>query len=494
MKKTIALTVIIVILAAGYFIFSNAKGKPKKNNKNPGVVQSIAVLPFLNMSNDPGQEYFSDGLTDDILNSIAHLKGLKVSSRTSSFKFKGKNISIKDIGKQLGVNAVLEGSVQREEDRVRITVQLINVEDEFHFWSEQYDEKLDNIFALQNKIADAIADKLEIESLDKRLTAKKTIINKEAYDLYLKGRYSWNLRTPPELRKGIDLFQQAIKLDPSYAAAYSGIADCYTALGYGSFLAPKEAFPKALEAATKALQLDSTLAEPHASLGYYRFYFDWDWAAAEQEFRAAISLNPNYEIGYDWYGYYLTAMKRYEEAGTILKKAAELDPLSVPINTDIGFSLFYSGDNDAAIEKLNVSLAMNPNFGLAHLWLGRVYQEKKMFKESIAEYKRGLQITMQWPVAFAALGNVYGLSGDKKEAKNILDTLNLLSAKRFVTSYGVALVYAALNEKDQAFQWLNKAYDERSHWLVWLRSDPRWNNIRSDKRFAALVNNVGLPE
>ena len=420
---------IIAILVAGYFILSNAKGKPKTNNKKPGVIQSIAVLPFLNMSNDPGQEYFSDGLTDDILNSIAHLKGLKVCSRTSSFKFRGKNISIKDIGKQLGVHAVLEGSVQREEDRVRITVQLINVEDEFHFWSEQYDEKLDNIFSLQNKIADAIADKLEIESPDKRLTAKKPIINKDAYDLYLKGRYSWNLRTPPELRKGIDLFQQAIKLDPSYAAAYSGIADCYTALGYGSFLAPKEAFPKALEAATKALQLDSTLAEPHASLGYYRFYFDWDWAAAEQEFRAAISLNPNYEIGYDWYGYYLTAMKRYEEAGTILKKAVELDPLSAPINTDLGFSLFYSGDNDAAIEKLNVSLAMNPNFGLAHLWLGRVYQEKKMFKQSIAEYKRALQITKQWPVAFAALGNVYGLSGDKKEAKNILDTLNLLSAK-----------------------------------------------------------------
>jgi tetratricopeptide (TPR) repeat protein len=329
---------------------------------------------------------------------------------------------------------------------------------------------------------------------DKRPTAKKTIINKDAYDLYLKGRYSWNLRAPPELKKGIDLFQQAIKLDPSYAAAYSGIADCYTALGYGSFLAPKEAFPKALEAATKALQLDSTLAEPHASLGYYRFYFDWDWAVAEQEFRAAISLNPNYEIAYDWYGVYLTAMKRYEEARTILKKAAELDPLSVPINTDIGFSLFYSGDNDAAIEKLNVSLAMNPNFGLAHLWLGRVYQEKKMFNQSIAEYKRVLQIAMQWPVAFAALGNVYGLSGDKKGAKNILDTLNLLSAKRFVTSYGVALVYAALNEKDQAFQWLNKAYDERSHWLVWLRSDPRWINIRSDKRFAALVNNVGLPQ
>jgi adenylate cyclase len=494
MKKNIVIVIAAGVLIAGYFVLSNHREKATKNNNRIKEDQSIAVLPFDNMNGSPDQAYFSDGLTEGILNSIAHLKGLKVCARTSSFKFRGKKIAIKDIGKQLGVSTVLEGSVQRQNDRVRITVQLINVEDEFHFWSEQYDEKIDDIFALQDKIAVAIADKLEITLHDQKPAAKKTIINKDAYDLYLKGRYSWNLRTPPELKKGIDLFQQAIKIDPSYAVAYSGIADCYTALGYGSFLAPKEAFPKALEAATKALQLDSTLAEPHASLGYYRFYFDWDWAVAEQEFRAAISLNPNYEIAYDWYGVYLTAMKRYEEARTILKKAAELDPLSVPINTDIGFSLFYSGDNDAAIEKLNVSLAMNPNFGLAHLWLGRVYQEKKMFNQSIAEYKRVLQIAMQWPVAFAALGNVYGLSGDKKGAKNILDTLNLLSAKRFVTSYGVALVYAALNEKDQAFQWLNKAYDERSHWLVWLRSDPRWINIRSDKRFAALVNNVGLPE
>ena len=492
-KKPIALFALIAILVAGYFILSNAKGKPKKNNKKPRVVQSIAVLPFLNMSGSPDQEYFSDGLTEGILNSIARLKGLKVCSRTSSFKFKGKNIAIKDIGNQLGVNTVLEGSVQHQNDRIRITVQLINVEDEFHFWSEQYDEKIDDIFALQDKIAAAIADKLEITLLDEKPAAKKPPINKDAYDLYLKGRYSWNLRTPPELKKGIDFFQQAIRLDPAYAAAYAGIADCYNLVGYLSLVAPKEAFPKALEAATKALQLDPTLAEPHASLGYYRFYFDWDWAAAEQEFRTAIALNQNYELAYDWYGYYLTAMKRYEEAGVILRKAAELDPLSVPIKTDIGFGLYYTGAYDSAIATLRKSLAMNPSFGLAHIWLGRCYQDKKMFEQAIAEYKASLQSSPQWPVAYAALGNVYGLSGDKIGARSILDTLNSLASTRFVTSYGVALVYDGLNEKDEAFLWLKKAYEERSHWLVWLRTDPRWSPIKSDKRFSEMISSIGLP-
>lgn len=491
MKKIIASLIVIAAVVVGYFILSNRKGGMRKNEK---VDQSIAVLPFVNMTNDSGQEYFSDGLADDILNSLAHLKNLKVSARTSSFKFRGKDVDIKEVGKKLGVRTILEGSFQRQGDSVRVTAQLINVEDEFHFWSEQYDGSMDNIFALQNKIADAIAEKLQITLLDnKQQTLAKKAIPQKAYELYLKGRSSWNLRTPPDLKKGIEFFQQAIGLDSLYAAAYSGLADCYTALGYGSFLAPKETFPKAHEAALKALELDSTLAEPHASLGFYKFYYDWDWAAAEQEFRIGIALNPNYELGYDWYGYYLTAMKRYDEATTIFNKAAELDPLSVPISTDMGFSSYYSGNYDLAFKKLQASLQMNPNYPLAHIWLGRSYQAKKMYPEAIAEYKKALKVTADWPVALAQIGNVYGVSGNKAEAKKILDTLTSLSSKKFVTSYGMALVYVGLGENDQAFQWLNNAYNERSHWLVWLKSDPRWIPIRSDKRFASLVNNIGLP-
>jgi TolB-like protein len=274
MKKIIiASLIVIILLIVGYFILPDLKAGLKKNDDKVRVDQSIAVLPFENRSNEPDREYFSDGFAEGILNALARLKGLKVCARTSSFKFRGKNIDLKKIGKDLAVGTILQGSVLREGDRVRIRAQLINVEDNLHLWSEQYDENIDDLYALQDKIASAIAKKLEITILEdeRHVTGKKPLPIKEAYELYLRGRASWNLRTPPELKQGIDFFQQAIKIDPTYAVAYSGIADCYTALGYGSLLAPKEAFPKAFQAATKALELDSTLSEPHASLGFYRF-------------------------------------------------------------------------------------------------------------------------------------------------------------------------------------------------------------------------------
>ena len=486
---------LIVIALLCYFIFPGLRDALKKKNDYIKNDPSIAVLPFVNLNNDPEQQYFSDGLTEEILNALAQLKGLKVCARTSSFQFTGKNVNIKEVGRKLRVHTVLEGSLQLQGNRIKITVQLINADDGVHFWSEQYDENMDNIFTLQNKISVAVAEKLQINSLesDRQAITKKLAPSTEAYELYLKGRSFWNLRTPPNLKKGIDFFWQAIALNPSYAGAYSGIADCYTALGYGSFMAPKEAFPKALEAATKALKLDSTLAEPHASLGYYKFYYGWDWAAAEQEFRMAISLNPNYEYGYDCYGYYLTAMKRYDEAMIILKKADELDPLSVPIGTDMGFSFYYSGIYDPAIKELRASLQKNPKFTLAHLWLGRAYQVKKMYPEAITEYKKALLVAVNWPVALAALGHVYGVSGEKANAQKILDTLTALSSKRFVTSYGVALVHEGLGETDQVFLWLDKAVEERSNWLVWLKTDPRWDKVHSDKRFTEVVNKVALP-
>lgn len=495
-KNIIILFIVAALLVTSYFLLLNPKAVWRKDNVNAVTDQSIAVLPFENMSNDTSQQYFSDGLAEGVRNSLAHVNGLKVCASSSSFQFRRKDVDIKEAGRKLGVHTILKASVQHQGDSVRVTAQLINVEDGFQLWLEQYDENMENVFSLQDKIANAIAEKLKMGLLEneQQSLAKKLIPNKEAYDLYLKGRSSWNLRTPPDLRKGIDFFQQAIALEPSYAAAYSGIADCYTALGYGSFMAPKEAFPKALEAATKALELDSTLAEPHASLAYYRFYYDWDWAAAEQEFRTAISLNPNYVFGYDWYGVYLTAMKRYDEARIILKKASELDPLSAQISTDMGFSIYYSGDYDKAIKELQATIKINPRFGLAHLWLGRAYQQKKMYTEAVAEYENTLAAISNWPVALAAIGNVYGVSGKKEEAQRILDTLSSLSSGRFVTSYGVALIHSAMGENDQTFLWLDKAFQERSNWLVWLETDPRWNSIRSDKRFAELVKKVGLPE
>jgi adenylate cyclase len=493
-KKIIVLSGLAVTsLVACYFLYPKIIVPLRPKEKI--AVASIAVLPFVNMSNDPNQDYLSDGLTDGILNSLAHIEGLKVSARNSSFRFKGLNVDIKEVGKKLDVGTVLEGSVQIDGDRIRITAQLINVEDEFHFWSEQYDEKMDNVFAIQDKIATAIAEKLELTLLareyDKNI--KKPKVTK-AFDLYLKGRAHWNVRTPSDLKKGIELFEQAIAIDSSYAAAYSGLADCYNALGYGSHLSPKQTFRKAKVAAMKAWQLDSTLAEPHASLGFFNFYYGWDWEAAEQEFRTSIALNPNYALAYNWYAYYLTAMQRYDEAIAILKKAIELDPLSEPIHSDIGFSIYYSGNYEQAVEKLQACVRTNPRFGPAHLWLGRSYQEQGNYVQAIYEYKAALDLNNDWPVALAALGHVYGVSGDKKNAHHILNTLRRLSAKKFVTAYGMALVYAGLDEKEQAFNWLNKAYEERSNWLVWLKTDPRFNSLRSEGKFAEMVNKVGLPQ
>ena len=496
LKPGLVIAFLIVLAITGYFIFSKLRAGIKEKKEPVNIDQSIAVLPFLNISKDSSQDYFSDGLTDGIQNSLAHLKGLKVCARTSSFQFKNKNVDIKEVGKKLGVRNILEGGVQIEGDRVIITTNLVNVDNSLTLWSGKYDENMDNIFALQDKIINSIGEKLEITLLhnEDQTMAKKPTKSIEAYELYLKGRSSLNKRTPPELKKGIDFFTKAIAIDTSYAAAYAGIADCYNALGYGSYVAPKDAFPKAFGAATRAVKLDSTLAEPHASLGFYNFYYQWDWQLAEQEFRTAIALNPNYELAYDWYGYYLTAMERFSEAEVIFEKAAGLDPLSAPVYNDMGFSFYYGHNYDSAIKKLQLSLQLNSKYPLAHIWLGRCYQAKKMYPQAIAEFKTILANAPHWSVAMAQIGNVYGVSGDKINSQKVLDTMLLLSKKQFVTAYGVALVYAGLNEKDNVFTWLNKAYEERSNWMVWVKSDPRWIPFQSDKRYAELVNRVGLPQ
>jgi TolB-like protein/Tfp pilus assembly protein PilF len=491
--RRFVVSLVIVVLIAGYFLFPKFKGDLQNNS--PGILdKSIAVLPFENMSKDTDQQYFNDGLTEGILNALAHLKDFRVPAEASSFQFRGNKVDLHLVGKKLGVHMVLRGSVQRQRDTVRITVQLIDTENGFNIWSQQYTEREDDIFAVQDKIANSVAEKLEVTFLGNahQINLKKPTQNKEAYELYLKGRFFWNLGSPPDLKKGISFFQQAIALDPIFAAAYSGLADCYTSLGYG-FLAPKDAIPKAKKAAAKALELDSTLAEPHASVGFLTFYYDWNWAGAEKEFRTAIALNPNYALGYDWYGYYLTMMGKYDEARAILKKAKDLDPLSVKICTDMGFNFYYSGNFDQAIKELKACIEMNSKFAGAHAWLGRTYQAKKMYPEAIAEWRESLNSIPNWTVALAGIGNIYGEEGKKAEALKMLDTLNSLSTKQFVTSYGIALVYTGVGDKDKTFEWLNNAYEERSNWLVWLKHDPRWKSIRSDKRYADLIRKVGLP-
>jgi DNA-binding winged helix-turn-helix (wHTH) protein len=314
----------------------------------------------------------------------------------------------------------------------------------------------------------------------------------EAYQLYIKGRYQWNQRSEAGLTKATEYFAQAIETDPAYARAYSGLADSYTTLGYLSHLAPRDVFPKANEAATRALQLDATLTEPHTSLGYVRLYFDWDWTAAETEFRRAITLNPSYTTAQHWYAVYLTAMGRFEQALAAIGRAQALDPTSLIVNTDLGFVLYYSRQYEAAIRQLQMVIEMSPEFPLAHFWLGRAYQESRLYEDAIAEFRRTEAVLHGWPVVKAATGYVQAVSGRTGEALAILGELKRLATERYVTPYGVALVHAALGEKDQALNWLDRALEDRSHWLVWLKLDPRLDTLRSDPRFKRLLLGVGL--
>lgn len=478
----------LVAMVAGAAIYYWFPREPAARDK------SIAVLPFTNMSSDPELEYFCDGIVEDILDKLTKVSDLKLPARTSVLKYKGTKKDISEIGKELGVLTIVEGSVRKFGKSYRIVIQLIDVNTGFHIGeSKTYDYDGDDIRNISDEVSrqTAIALSVSLEELETG-HSKKISLDPNAYKLYLKGRFFWNLRGR-YLPKAINAFRDAISIDPSYAAAYSGLADCYTALGYASAISPDEAFPKARTAAEKALELDPNLSDPHASLGYIKFYFDWDWNGAEEEFRKAISLNPKYAIAYQWYGWYLTSRQRFAEAERIMEKAEDLDSLSAPIYTDMAFSLYYGGNLDRALKQLQSSLSLNDTLALTHVIMGRVYQDKKMYKESINEYQKSLLYAKDWPVSIAGLGNVYGFWGKSAEAKKMLDRLEELSAQgKFVTPYGVALIYCSLGNKDKTFEWLNKAYEGRSHWLVWLKLDPRWSTIRSEKRFTDLVNKIGL--
>jgi TolB-like protein/DNA-binding winged helix-turn-helix (wHTH) protein/Flp pilus assembly protein TadD len=458
----------------------------------PAAIRSLAVLPLENLSRDPGEEYFTDGMTDELITDLAQIGELRVISRTSVMRFKGARKPLPEIARELNVDAVVEGTVERYGDHVRVRAQLIRAADDRHLWAETFEREPEDILALQSEVASAIARQVQVKLLPGPRGGVRPV-KSAVYEEYLKGRFAWNKRSEAGLQEGIEHFQQAIAIDPNYAAAYSGLADSYTTMGYLSYIAPKEAFPQARAAAVKALELDSTLAEPHASLAYVRFYHDWDWPGAEAEFRQAVALNPNYAAAHDWYSYFLTAVGRPEEALVEIRRAQEIDPLSLVISTDIGFQLYYQKRYDEAISQLRKTLQMNPKFPLAHLWLGRAYQQKQMYEEAIAEYRETDAALPDWVVTLAAIGNVEGVAGKRREARDILAKLNTLAQKKYVTPYGVALVYDGLGEKDQALSWLDKALDDRSHWLVWIRLDPRWDAVRDEPRFKRIVSRVAFP-
>jgi TolB-like protein/Tfp pilus assembly protein PilF len=459
-----------------------------------GRISSLAVLPLKNLSNDQEQEYFADGMTEDLITRLAKIQSLRVISRTSVMWYKASKEPLPEIARRLGVDAVLEGAVLRSGGHVRITAQLIRAAPEQHLWSESYERNLWDVLALQSDVAQAIAHEIQIKLTPEersRLTSTHTV-DPEAYEAYLKGYYFGNKRTDAGLRKSLQYFQQAIDKNPRYAPAYLGLADSYTLLGAYSLLSSKEAFPKAEAAAAKALSLDNGLAGAHAALAFANLSFDWDWTAAEREFKEALRLDPNNATAHEYYAEYFVAMGQPEEAIAEDKRARELDPLSLDINAQLGRVYRDARQYDQAIDQCRKTLELDPSFTMAHWCLGLAYVGKKMYQDAIGEFQKA-RSAGGCPCELAALGYTYAMAGDRPEARRILREMQNLSEQAYAFSYLIAEVYTGLGENDRAFEWLNKAYQQRDCQLTWLKLDPMIDALRPDPRFQDLVRRVGLP-
>jgi TolB-like protein/DNA-binding winged helix-turn-helix (wHTH) protein/Tfp pilus assembly protein PilF len=460
------------------------------------TIQSVAVLPLDNLSGDPSQEYFADGMTDQLIATLGQISALRVISRTSVMGYKGSRKPLPQIARELNVDAVVEGSIMRSGGQVRITAQLIEASDDKHLWAQSYDGELRDTLALQSRVARAIAEEIRINVKPKEQAALKNVkaVNPDAYEAYLKGRYFWNKRTADGLNKAKDYFDEAIARAPDYAQAYSGLADTYALLGdweYG-VLPSRDALSKAKTAATKALELDSTLGEAHTSLAFVLSSFDWDWKTAEKEFRRAIELNPGYATAHHWYAWHLSVLGRHGEAIAEMQKARSLDPLSLIINAETGELLLIAHFYDESAQQSRKTIEMDPDFALAHNQLAEAYFQKHMSDEAIAEFKKAVQLSGGSPICTANLARAYAASGRSADTAPLLADLKARSSPAYSNAAEIALVYAALGDKAQAMIWLERGYTERFNPSVLLR--PGFDSLRAEPPFRDLVNRIGLTE
>jgi len=464
-------------------------------NRRAPVIRSLAVLPFESLSNDASQDYFADGMTDELISDLGQISALRVISRTSVMAYKHARKPLPQIARELNVDAVVEGTVLRSDDRVRITAQLIEASADKHLWSQSYEGDLRDTLALQNKVAQAIADQIRISLNPQEQAALKNVkvVNPGAYVSYLKGRYFWNKRTAESLKVALAYFNQAIEEEPTYAQAYSGLADTYALLGDWQYavMTPREALPKAKAAAIKALELDGALGEAHNSLAFCLDGFDWDLDGAGKEFRRAIELNPGYATAHHWYSWHLALGHRYDEALVEMRKAESLDPLSLVINADLAELLALAHSYDESILQSRKTIEMDPNFGLAHNHLGQAYLLKHMNDEAIAELQKAVQLSGGAATCMANLARAYAVSGKRNEAVQLLNELKKRATPGASHGTEIAMMYAALGDRDQAMNWLDKGFEERFNPGVLLR--PGFDPLRSDPRFEDLVRRVGLP-
>src|SRR5258705_2218589 len=489
-RFVIATSLIILFCAAGFLIYKTFfTGKVASGSND----QSIAVLPFVDMSPAKDQEYFSDGMSEELLNLLSKIPYLKVISRTSSFYFKGKNEDVRKIGKDLGVANILEGSIRKSGNQIRITAQLIEVAKGTHLWSETYDREMQDVFVIQDEISKMIVDILKITLTGKhaKQLPRGFTKNTEAYEDYLKGRYHWNTRTDDGIKKAIGYFEDAIKRDSNYAAAYSGLADTYLTLYDYGLMSIDESTSKAKDAAQRALKINPMLAEAHNSLAHITLH-EWKWKSAEEGFQKAIELDPTYVLAHHWYALCLTAIGKSNEAVNEMKKARELDPLSTRVNADLGMAYLAAGKYDEAIGQEQKTMELNPKASGAFWIRGMAYQQKKMFGQAIKDFQNALELSPGDPNYLAALGHVYASSGNTSAARNVLDTLFVENKKEPVSPFFFALVYAGLNDKEKALEWLENAYKEKSGSVRYLKMEPRLQNLRNEPRYAALMKKIGL--
>src|SRR5215831_12102840 len=484
----VVLALAVVLAASLWWLFYPQSPSPAK-------IHSLAVLPLESLSGDASQDYFTDGMTDALIADLGQISALRVISRTSVMTYKGVRKRLPEIARELNVEAVVEGTVLRSGERVRITAQLIKVPDERHLWAQSYEGELQDTLALQNSVARAIAEQIQV-TLNPREEAalkKSKEVNPGAYEAYLKGRYFWNKRSGEGLGKAIDYFNHAVEVDPEYARAYSGLADSYALSGdweYG-ILSPQDAFDKAKTAATKALALDDNLSEAHTSLAFIQDLYDWDWVPAEKEYKRALALNPNYATAHHWYAWHLIVVGRNDEGIAELKRAESLDPLSLIISADLADALCIAHRYDESMQQSRKTIEMDPHFAVAHYQLGQALEQTHRHDEAIAEFRRAIELSGRNTTFESNLANAYAVSGRKEEATKIVEELEGRQGQGSSTDASIALIYVGLGDTDHAIIWLTKAYQARFNPSILAR--PVFDPLRSDPRFQDLRHRIGLP-
>jgi TolB-like protein/predicted Ser/Thr protein kinase len=489
-----AAALVLALLGVSRLIPGLWRAEPRQGAPGAAATTSIAVLPFVNMSGEQDNEYFSDGLSDEITNALTNIRELRVAARTSAFAFKGREIDIREVGKKLNVGAVLEGSVRKSGQRLHITAQLVNVEDGFNIWSGQYDREMKDIFDIREEISLTIADRLKLKLLkgEKEKILKRHTEDPEAYELYLKGRSFWKRRYERGLQKSLQYFQLAVEEDPGYALPYVGIADAYGILGVYGFMPPHQAYPRARAAANRALEIDPELGEVYASLGWSAMWYDRDWPAAESLFLKAIRMKPDYPEAHLWYGNLLAATGRADESIREMRKGKELEPLEPAPPMHVAWALYYARRFDESIEELSNIVASDPEFSLSYLWLAADFSAKRMWGEAIAASQKFVELSAESVIGLAVLGSVYGAAGMKDEALKTLERLDKLPKDRYVGPLFRAMVWTGLGEKNKALENLEKAYEERESSMAWLKVWPIFDSLRSEPRFQALLKKMNL--